>query len=372
MHCAFCALVFGCSGADFGDEVERLAHVPVVTSEIMPNPLISRGRPVASSEGPVSRAGDITSVNDGRYDPADGFEAEVGSGAPWIAIDLGASPARVLVSWLSEGDTDDPTAMPHDYRLETSRDGKTWTTALTITGNELNARAHGIDMLGDTWVRCAVDAGDASNRVHFIELEVHDISNGSEDTWLFLGDSITADAMSHYVLPDLATRIHEARPEHSPVILDLAIARTSTRSLLEEDSKGTSQLDQVIELFPDIRNVVVAYGTNDSTCGVRRTGVSGFRRRLSRIVTRLMNAEKRVIVPQIPWNRLPCDPALLEPYNDAIDSLRIELGFVAGPDLYSYFASHPDELGDVVHPNEAGKDAMNTLYLRTILDLYPP
>jgi hypothetical protein len=41
-------------------------------------------------------------------------------------------------------------------------------------------------------------------------------------------------------------------------------------------------------------------------------------------------------------------------FNRVIDALRIENAVATGPDLYGWFAAHPDELRDGVHPNDRG------------------
>jgi hypothetical protein len=105
---------------------------------LTPAPLLSRGRPVASSPpgGAV--------VVDGVYRTADAWAGGVPTpGRPsWIAIDVGRGPSRILVSWTSSGNhdwLDRKYGAPVDYRIETSADSTdgangTWRTALTVAG----------------------------------------------------------------------------------------------------------------------------------------------------------------------------------------------------------------------------------------------
>jgi acyl-CoA thioesterase-1 len=244
---------------------------------------------------------------------------------------------------------------------------------VTVADNDSNAREHAFAFAGQARVRLVIDAA-AGGHLHLIELEAHDVSNGSEDTWLFLGDSITAMAMNRYVAPDLATRIHEARPAFTPMVIDDAIGGTQTTSATSPDPDAGNRvpIDTWIARYPDIRNVVVAYGTNDAGCDTTGEGVPPYIERLGVIVDKLTAAGKRVVIPHIPWNTWRgCQPTALPPYNAAIDRLIAARGLFPGPDLYSYFAAHHGELSDGVHPDDKGTAAMNRLYADAVLPLYP-
>jgi hypothetical protein len=345
-------------------------HAPITPA----NPLVSRDRPVSSSEGDTSQAGPITTIDDGAYWANDGFQAPVSDAhQPWIAIDVGAGPSRLLVSFLAEGQVDDVGNAPVDYHIDVSPDGHAWNTVVTVTGNDTDAREHAFDFAGQSQVRLVIDRA-AGGLVHLYEIEAFDVSRGSEDTWMFLGDSITAMAMNHWATPDFATRIHQGKAANTPLVIDEAIGGTQTTFATTPDADGHTPLDRWIERFPDIRNVVVAYGTNDSGCDLTGEGAAPFIARLRTIVDQLKAAGKRVIVPHIPWNHWStCDvPTPLAPYNDAIDALRADDDFVAGPDLFAYFADHQTDLYDGVHPDDAtGIPAMNQLWSDAMLPLYP-
>lgn len=345
------------------------------SDQLTANPLLSRGRPVTSSEGASSSAGPVASLVDGAFLIGDGFAAPVDAAhAPWVAIDLGAGPSRILVTFLAEGEVAHaPGRTPVDYHLETSPDGATWHTALTVTGNDTNARAHAIDFTGQAHVRLVIDRAGATGDVHLIELEAYDASRGTDDTWLFLGDSITAMAMNRYVVPDLATRLHAARPDHTPLVIDAAIGGSQTSFALAPDpeANGRVPLDTWIARFPDVRNVVVAYGTNDAGCDPTGAGAPAFAANLGRIVDTLRAAGKRIVIPHIPWNHWSgCAGTDLVPYDAAIDALRAR-DVLAGPDLTTYFTAHPDQLFDGVHPDDAGVAAINQLWADALAPLYP-
>ena len=326
------------------------------------NPLLSRHRPITSSAGPTTMVDGqpqpITSLNDGAIFCCDGFHAPTPS---WVAIDLGRGPTRVMVTWLAHGATDQPSHQPIDYHLDVSPDGNTWTTRATVTGNDVNAREDAIDFTGQQFMRLSVTKAEG-DIFELVELEAFDIAHGSDDTWMFIGDSITGMAMSPNRFTEL---LHKAHPGFTPMMIGAGIGGTQTTSAL-------TQIDTWIARFPDVRNFGVGFGTNDSGCDLTGQGVDGYISRLKIIIDKLKAANKRVLVPHIPWNEY-CNntPTLLAPYNAAIDNLRAQDPFLAGPDLYTYFAAHPDQLDpDHVHPNDNGIEAINQQWAAAAAQLY--
>ena len=76
-----------------------------------------------------------------------------------------------------------------------------------MTGNVVRTRAHAFDFAGKTWIKMVITAAPpmASNgRVQIAEIDIHDISATAsglpEDTWFFMGDSITAFAFDRAAL----------------------------------------------------------------------------------------------------------------------------------------------------------------------------
>jgi acyl-CoA thioesterase I len=320
------------------------------------NPLLSRGRPLTSSTGASStidgQSVALTTLNDGAFFIGDGW---AGGPGDWVAIDLAQGPTRILVSWLSLGDVDSPEGAPIDYHFDVSSDGTAWNTALTISGNDTFAREHAVQFAGQRFVRLVVDSG----ATHLVELEAYDISHGSADTWIVLGDSISAMSLNRWLVPDLPSSIHQAAPGFSPLVIDEAIGGTNTMTALP-------RVDDWLARFPEVRNFIVAYGTND---GCDAAAVAPYRSNLGQIVDKLQAANKRVFIPHIPWNQ-SC-AAMLEPLNQAIDELRAQKGFFAGPDLYAWFAAHSGELGpDHEHPSDTGEASITRLWSEAVTPLY--
>jgi hypothetical protein len=340
---------------------------PTITQ---PNRIVSRGRPITSSEGSSSsvdgQAAPLTTLNDGIFSIGDGFTAPVTSGQPaWVAIDVGTGPTRVLLTWLSFGQADAPEQAPVDYHIDVSANGQSWTTVATVTGNDTNARESTFDFAGQSHVRLVLDRADASGAVHLVEVEAYDVSAGTDDTWVLLGDSIAA-SVSRYASPDFATQVSAQKPSFTPLLISQAIGGTQT-------TYGLAHIDDWIARFPEMRNWAVQWGTNDAGCAADGADVPSYIARLKTIVDKLKAAGKRVLIPHIPWNEYcPGQVTDLQPYNDAIDQLVEQDGLIAGPDLYAWFAAHPDDLGpDHVHPAEAGVVDINRLWAEAATRLYP-
>jgi hypothetical protein len=138
-----------------------------------------------------------------------------------VAIKLAPGPTRILVSWDDGGTYNykDPAGttvygLAADYHFEASADSTNgvdgaWTAAGDpVTGNPVRTRAHALDFAGKTWIKMVVTAApaEASNGVpRRRDRRARHLGDGRglpEDTWFFMGDSITA----------LRLRPHQHRP----------------------------------------------------------------------------------------------------------------------------------------------------------------
>lgn len=343
------ALAIACD-ARVPDQADAAASVDAAAgdpSAACPMPLRSR------EHVPVASRGDARGLVDGALAGAT-WTATVDD---WVAIDVGVGPTAVMSAWTAIGD-----GVITGYAIETSadstdgRDGH-WRTAIAITANTAATRADAIEFADQRWLRLRVTAGTAD----LGELAVHDASHGTCDSWLFLGDSITA--MAFNLSTDFADDIHAARPETYPLRLGIGVGGSST-----ED--GLANLDAWLAMYPDIHSWVVSYGTNDMGGG-DPVYAPAFHDRLRALVTRLQQAGKRVLVPRIPYGKWDPDGAVIPVYNAEVDRVVAETGAVAGPDLYAYFRAHPDQLADDIHPGGDGARAMNLLWSELALRLYP-
>jgi lysophospholipase L1-like esterase len=337
------------------------------------SPLLSRGVPAfASSEIYPAR-----DANDADY-------GTVWRGAipGWIAYDLSrVSPARrsrVLVAWFNDGITSpyDHTisAEPaynslRDYTLEANkaRGGSVptagWVPLVRVRGNTLHSRQHLVSLKGYNWVRLDVTAGDGSpeNEDAALNLDVYSAPRGAPGSWLFLGDSITMDGTQHRPVggvPNFSQLIAAASPRLYPGYEDGGIG-----SLLSAD--GARNVKTWLRTFPG-RYVGLSYGTNDANACVP---TSTFGRNYVTMVRAVIAAHKVPVVPTIPWARADgvrrCAPRL----NARIQQLsRSHRQVVRGPDLWTYFKTHPSLIGeDGLHPSEAGYGAFRREWAKAML-----
>lgn len=339
---------------------------------IAANPLVSRGkRAVAWSSARFAAA---DRVNDG--DPRTTWNA----GKPtferpaWVALDIGKGAARVLLGWSAGGsfnyeETD--YGSPGSYRIETSAnstDGAdgAWKTVAGVTAVTTHGGAHSFDFAGQRWVKLVITSAPAAspNGVQIDEIEVHDVSVGVSDAWFFMGDSITAFAFGRPPPHELgfAARVHQRHPRHFPAVINGGIGG-------EKSDEGVRHIDEWLAKNPDAHFWGVAYGTNDAAGDA--TDTSRFRENLTTILDRVQRAGRVPILTSIPF-AADGQHRNIPRFNAVIDELRRARSLPAGPDLYTWFLAHPEELRDGLHPDDRGIGSMNRLWAEAVDPLYAP
>lgn len=332
---------------------------------LAPAPLVSRGKRVESRP----RGGKV--LVDGVYRTSKIWEGgqPTASSPSWAAIEVGQGYSRLLVAWTSSHNHDwtyQFYGAPEDYRIETSADSTdgadgTWRAAVTVTGNPVRTREHAIDFAGQRWLRLVVTKlPEKVHRwgLHLDEIDVHDLSKGGNDVWIFLGDSITAGvfdrAPGHQ--PSFAEDVARRHPGYFP-----AMIQVGKGSL--HHPQALALLEQALALTPDARVVALGFGSND-------WDPVAFRKDLLAVVGRVRAAGKIPIVARIPWRADAKEdfPARL---NVVVDAVTRELGLVPGPDLYTWFKAHPERLMDGLHPDDAGSVEMSRLWAEAADRLYP-
>jgi len=337
-----------------------------------PNAVVSLGARVTTSDGVTNPERAV----DGAYHMSEGAGlGEPTTDAPaWLAIELAPGPSSLLVTWADAGYTnyDQPEQSPRDYVIETSSDSTdgsdgAWSVAVTVVDNPVRTRAHRFDFTDQRWVRLTVTrAFDLP--VEIDELAIFDASlAGSglpEDSWYFLGDSITAGAFqkSSGTNGNFEGRIHKALPEFTPAVIGGGIGGELARD-------GLERLAQVLELNQDITYVGIGYGTNDSWGGWDLEQTT-YEADMTEIVRQVLEAGHVPVIARIPYASK--EHATLPQFNAVVDRLTADNGLPCGPDLYAYFKDHPDELNpDGVHPTGTGYQNMNGEWADAALELYP-
>jgi lysophospholipase L1-like esterase len=153
-----------------------------------------------------------------------------------------------------------------------------------------------------------------------------------DSDWLFLGDSITANGITD----------------------DLGINRGSAEATTADSVR---HIDAELERFSG-RYVAISFGSNDATGTVTP---ASFAENYRALIAKVRAAGKTAVVPTIPYSSLDYRREHIPLYNARLD----ELGdMIRGPDLFTYFKGHPEQLVDGLHPSAAGYAAYRRLWLQ--------
>ena len=327
-------------------------------ASVTANPVISRNCPAYSDSGSTQGA------NDEHYFSF--WNAPVGS---YLAYDLSEVPddmkKEVIAVWYNTTGAYDYTVLeyqssmscPSDYTLEINKapggeypeDG--WETAAEIKDNTCHSRQHVVSMEGYNWIRISITGADGKTDGQVsIQMDIHSVSDGVSDSWIFYGDSITACGMHNCYGTGFATYVNMIDDRYFPVQENGGIGGiTSTH--------GASRIDEWLSYFPG-KYVSVAYGTNDSWGN--QTGAEKYYANTKYMIDKILECGKTPVLPTIPFSLEPGISQYVEDYNAMIEKLYDEYPeIIKGPDFYSIFMENPDYLSaDGVHPNDSGYDMM--------------
>jgi lysophospholipase L1-like esterase len=341
------------------------AFEPGPPPALRPNPLVSTGAWTTGSSPDTIR------LVDGRF-----RGSAWGGGHPtpahpaWAAIRLQRPYRKLLLTWSSShnhGYFEQYYGAPRDYRIETSADSTDgadgrWTLVAEVTENPVRTRAHAVPFQGQRWVRMVVTR--LPDRVHqwglFLdEIELHDLSAGGDDTWIFLGDSIGAGVFdrSDARRPSFAESVAVLHPGFTPAMINVGLPRLRSWEAID-------QVDEVLALNPDATVVAITLGANDGDLDRLRAALGG-------IIDKVRAAGKIPLISRIPF-QTKYDQDYVAVKNQVIDQLVLEHGLIPGPDLYGWFKARPDRLHDGLHPDDPGSVDMSREFARAAAPLYPP
>jgi lysophospholipase L1-like esterase len=336
---------------------------------IMPAPILSRNKTVHTSKG------DVSILTDNGFG---GTSWQVSDGA-WMAIKVGQGPSKVFFSWNDPNYAwsarplapsrcpNDGLAHLVDYTLQTSSnstdgaDGD-WKTAAEIKNNTVTARGHQIGFSDASWVKMEIARGKGSIN----EIEVHDISSGMEDTWFFPGTSISANAFKATPPDDnFADLINKAHPDFTPVTIRGAIACQSSGDF-------ANNIENYISLAGNVRYWAIEQGTNDAWGG-SNGNVASFKDNMQKVITACKKAGiKPIIARVIGTNKDAAGWQIHSDYLTCVDELIKKNNLIEGPDLFTWFSTHPKCLSnDGVHPSALGGAEIQRLWAEKMSALYP-
>lgn len=337
------------------------------SADELANPVISRNCPAYSQ----LNSDTASAANDDFY-----YSFWSGSAGDYLAYDLSGIPraerGKVLAAWYNAAGNYDSTVtgqtadgIPTDYTIEVN-DGaggtcpvSGWKTVETVKDNTLHSRQHVIDMTGYNWIRLNVQkAGGSESGSVSVNFDIHNVSEGVSDSWIFFGDSITAGGMMNCYGTSFAQYVNSIDSRYFPAQENGGIG-----GIFSTD--GKNNIVRWLSTFPG-RYVSIAYGTNDAWGN--QTGAENYYNNTAYMVEQVLKAGKTPIVPKIPYSTNTDLSSNLAEYNAQID--RIYKNYpkvIKGPDFYAYFEENPHLLSaDGVHPTSEGYDGMRQLWARTM------
>ena len=254
---------------------------------------------------------------------------------------------------------------PSDYTIEiNSAPGGTypesgWEIVETVTGNTLSPRQHIVHFEGYNWIRLHLTGVDEKTEgTCAINFDIHDVSNGITDSWIFYGDSITAGGMNNCFGTGFATYIHELDSRYFPIQENGGIGGITS-------TDGRNNIDRWLSTYPG-KYVSIAYGTNDAWGNP--SNAQTYYDNTVYMVQAVLKAGKIPVLPKIPYASNPDVGDNEGYYNAMIDKIYEEFPeVVKGPDFYAIFQEHPEYLSsDGVHPNDTGYDKMRSIWAETM------
>jgi hypothetical protein len=161
--------------------------------------------------------------------------------------------------------------------------------------------------------------------------------------WLIFGDSITQNSFHDSVAWD------ETWGAGAPPLVGFGIRGA-------DGAYALTQEDELLARYPGPGPFGLAFGTND--VGHARTP-EAFKASLLAMANRAIAAGRGpVLVATIPYSPHP-DYQAIPAFNMAI----AESGLRLGPDLYTWFKDHPDQISpDKIHPTDEGNAAVQRLW----------
>jgi lysophospholipase L1-like esterase len=284
-------------------------------------------------------------------------------GDNWQGYDLSGIPerGRVIAVWYDTGTFDrigeysSREFSLYDYVIEANTDG-IWKPLLTVTDNLFSTRQHVLDLQGASQIRLRMLRHEGTSRLRF---DIHDARDGISDSWLFLGDSITACGMGNAWGTSFAEYIHALDPRFCPVQQNGGIGGLTSRD-------GKVHIQAWIAGNP-AHFVPVAFGTNDAW-GLPND-LKAYESNVRYMLDTVLDAGKIPVLPTIPYASDPHAGRCTAEYNAVIAQLYTAYGkrILHGPDLYGFFREYPELLSeDGVHPSADGYEALRKLWAETM------
>lgn len=348
-----------------------------VASAIVPNPNVSMGKNLYV-DGAVNTNWQPGVYTDGSLD----FN-QISSTADF-ALNVGEGPKKLFITWETRGDeawagetyihaascqhTPAANAALQNFKVMTSANSTNgadgdWETVAQVGESGAMSRGLEIDFAGKSWFRIVAESAVANLE----EVGAYDMSKGGNDTWFFMGTSISQMGIKQFTVDSsFAQLVHARFPDYYPAMLRGGIGCITSQGVADG-------LKYYAQWAGNVKYWAIEMGTNDAWGG-SDANVATFTKNMQTIIdTAKAHGITPIIARMIATNPDVAKWQVNQAYLDAIDKLTKDNNLPAGPDFYGYFSEHPEELStqDGVHPADpAGGQSMHRLWAEAVAPLY--
>src|SRR5450755_326838 len=281
---------------------------PTTDTNVAGSALVSRNKPVYCAGNDAGAGGPEAIVN-GHYGNWSFWRPSLSALPSWCAINVGAGPTRLLMTWDSDYTFDYISNQgglgPQDYTISVSSNSTngadgTWQTVVNVTNNLTRIREHLLPFAHQSWVKMTITKGQPHPSQPYVfidQIDLYDVSQNLNDTFFFSGDSITGMGYNRYDAnqPSYAALVHAAYPQHFPAMIDGGLGGWT--------SDGAVQgIAQWLALNPDMHYWVLGWGTNDA---LDQVSPAHFQANLQTLVDKIKQAGHVPMIAHIPYSARP-------------------------------------------------------------------
>ena len=238
-----------------------------------------------------------------------------------------------------------------------------WILATEVKDNPVMSRGVYIDFDGMSWFRFVSE----ENVGQILEIEAFDASNDGDDTWFFMGTSISQMGLKQQDTDSTtANIIHGRFPDFTPAMLRGGIGCINSTEVV-------AHLDDYLRYAGNVKYWAIEMGTNDAWGG-GDWNLETYKRNMQTIIDAAKaHGIEPILARIIATNESKAGWQVNPKFLQAVDELTQKNDLHPGPDFYSYFLAHPEQIAsDGVHPNgdTKGGQAMHHLWADALSPLY--
>lgn len=259
-----------------------------------------------------------------------------------------------------------------------------------------------------------LDIPDVPEGTHSVDAYVVD-ANGSQvvgpglhdqvsnvaigDYYVGVGDSITKGTGDNLTSDNISADGRNSGGGYEPILNDLLTSFAGYPHTVKNEGVGgrtslggANKINSILAGHPVAQFMLILFGTNDSGPDLMLAsglglfpgdpGYAGsYKANMQTIINAVVASGKLPILAKVPiayGDCSRCKPypnpetaprnALIRQYNQVIDELVVQNALpIAGPDLYTHYAQHPEQMKDRLHPNGVGYQAMADLWADALL-----